>query len=72
MGYAGAMAADFLEHAVPVDGVKGILEVQADNDKVGGILLVCHQAVKGVDQPLSTSADTDTNLLWLQILTDSR
>ncbi len=34
---------DFLKHAVTVDVdmIEGILEVQADGDKVGGTLLIC-------------------------------
>jgi hypothetical protein len=34
---AGAMEGDFRKHAVAVDRIESILEVQADNDKVGGI-----------------------------------
>ncbi len=30
-------------HAVTVDSIESILEVQAGNDKVGGMLLICHQ-----------------------------
>jgi hypothetical protein len=33
---------DFFKKAVSVDRVEGILEIQADDDKVGVILLVCY------------------------------
>ncbi len=42
MLYASAMANDLLKHAVTVDSIENDLEVQADNDKVGEILLVCY------------------------------
>jgi hypothetical protein len=68
---AGAMEGDFPKHAVAVDRIESILEVQADNDEVGGILLVCHQAVEGMDEAFCTPSDSNPNLVWLQILTDS-
>jgi hypothetical protein len=54
---AGAMEGDFHKHAVAVDRIESILEVQADNDKVGEILLVCHQAVEGMDEAFCTPSD---------------
>jgi hypothetical protein len=40
--YAWALVDDFFKKAVSVDRVEGILEIQADDDKVGVILLVCY------------------------------
>ena len=41
MGYAWAVPNNFCKHAVAIDGVESILKIQAVNDEVGGILLVC-------------------------------
>jgi hypothetical protein len=42
MQNAWAMEDNFLQHAVTVDSIESIFEVQADDDKVGGMLLICH------------------------------
>ncbi len=42
MQNACAMEDNFLKHAVTVDNIEGILEVQADNEEVGQMLLICH------------------------------
>ena len=39
---AWAMHCNFRQHVVTVDSIKRILEVQADDGKVGGMLLICH------------------------------
>jgi hypothetical protein len=68
---AGATDGDLPKHPVAVDSIESILEVQADNGEVRGIILVCHQAVEGMDEAFCTPSDSNPHLLWLQILTDS-
>jgi hypothetical protein len=41
MGDAWTMPDNFFKHAVAINGIESILEIQADNDEVRGILLVC-------------------------------